>query len=173
MGRLQKSGPVKLIVSVFSQRTSLIETAEKILSNKFGPIDFSSQVLNFNHTKYYEKEFGRDLKRKFISFKKLIRPEELWKIKVLTNRLEEKFIKDNKRQINIDPGYISLANLILASTKNFSHRIYIKKCIYQEVTLIFKDKTFLALAWTYPDYQSKECIDIFNQIRNALSSQLK
>lgn len=173
MARLQKPSPVKLIISVFSQKTSLFELIEKILARKFGPIDFSSQLLNFDHTKYYEKESGRDLKRKFISFKRLLKPDQLWKIKISTNRLEKQFAKDNKRQFNLDPGYISLANLVLASTKNYSHRICIREGIYQEVTLIFKDKTFWPLAWTYPDYQSKECIDIFNQIRNILNLQLK
>ena len=173
MGQIQKIPPVKLIISTFTQKIIFFETVEEVLSKKFGPIDFSSQILDFNHTRYYKQEFGANLKRKFISFKKLINAENFWKIKILTNKLENKFTKNNKRQFNLDPGYITQSNLILASTKNYSHRIYIRKSVHQEVTLIFKDKTFQSLPWTYPDYQSKECIDIFVKIRESLNSQLK
>ncbi|MDD5352279.1 MAG: DUF4416 family protein [Candidatus Omnitrophica bacterium] len=165
--------PVKLIISIFTQNNNLFEAIENVLSRKFGPIDFESGMLDFNQTDYYEKEFGADLKRKFISFKKLIKADDLWKIKTITNKLEKKFTKDNKRQVNLDPGYITQANLILASTKDYSHRIYIKGGIYQELTLIFKEKTFWPLPWTYPDYQKKESIEIFIKIRNMLNSQLQ
>jgi len=173
MGQIKKNLPAKLIISIFTQKDNLFETIEKMLSKKFGPIDFRSQIIDFSHTKYYEKEFGANLKRRFVSFQKLINPENIWKIKIITNKLEEKFAKNNKRQFNLDPGIITQSNLILASTKNYSHRIYIKKGIYQEITLIFKDKAFQALPWSYPDYQSKECIDIFIKIREILNSQIK
>ncbi|MDD5617866.1 MAG: DUF4416 family protein [Candidatus Omnitrophica bacterium] len=173
MGQIHKSYPVKLIMSIFTPQESLFGTIENILIKKFGPMDFISRVFEFNQTEYYKDEFGSGLKRKFISFKKLIRPEDLWKIKIITNALEDKFAKDNKRQINIDPGYISLANLVLATTKNFAHRIYIKNGVCEEVTLLFMNKTFMALPWTYPDYQTKEIIEIFIKIRSALDSQLK
>lgn len=173
MGQIQKPLPVKLIISAFTQKINSFQNLENVLSKKFGPIDFRSDIINFNHTDYYRNEFGDDLKRKFISFKKLILPENLFKIKILTNKLEKKFNINDKRQFNIDPGYISQSKLVLASTKNYSHRIYIKNGIYQEVTLIFKNKTFWPLNWTYPDYQSKDCIEIFIKIRDILNSQLK
>lgn len=173
MGQIKNTLPVKLIISIFTQKDSLFEVAEKNLEKKFGPIDYKSQILDFDHTNYYAAEFGTDLKRVFISFEKLINPDDLWKIKIITNKLEGRFTKDKKRQLNLDPGYISQSNLVLASTKNFSHRIYTRNGIYQEVTLLFKDKTFQPLPWTYPDYQSKECIDIFIKIRDNLNAQLK
>jgi len=173
MGQIHKPLPVKLIMSIFTQKDALFNVAEKALAKKIGPIDFSSQILSFNQTQYYKDEFGDNLKRKIISFRKLIPPDNLWRIKTITNGLENKFLQDKKRQLNIDPGYITQANLILATTKDYSHRIYIKKGIFEEVTLIFKNKTFTALPWTYPDYQSKELIDIFVQIRDILILQLK
>jgi len=173
MGCPRKPLPVKLIISIFGQKSDLFEILEKVLLKKFGLIDFRSEIFDFNQTQYYEKEFGANLKRRFISFKKLIIPDNLWKIKVITNRLEKKFKNNNKRQINLDPGYITQANLILASTKEYSHRIYIKRGIHQEVTLIFKDETFWPLPWTYPDYQSKEYIDSFIKIRNILTQNLR
>jgi hypothetical protein len=173
MGQIEKSLPVKLIASIFTQKDHLFEIAEKILEKKFGPVDLRSPILYFTQTRYYEEEFGSNLKRRFISFERLIGPDSLWKIKLITNKIEDKFAKDKKRQFNLDPGYISQSNLVLASTKNYSHRLYIKKDIYEEITLIYRDKTFHALPWTYPDYQSKECIDIFIKIRENLKLQLK
>ncbi|MDD5291625.1 MAG: DUF4416 family protein [Candidatus Omnitrophica bacterium] len=173
MGQIRKPLPVKLIMSIFTQKDVLFNTAEKTLVKKLGAIDFRSQILDFNQTQYYKNEFGDNLKREIISFRKLIPPDSLWKIKIITNAIEDKLLKDKKRQINIDPGYITQANLILATTKDYSHRIYARRGIFEEVTLIFKNKTFTALPWTYPDYQSKELIDIFIQIRNILILQLK
>ena len=173
MGQFLPPQPVKLIVSIFTQEISLFEAIERILSQKFGLIDFKSQILDFNQTRYYEEEFGSSLKRKFIAFKKLIESEALWKIKVATNTIERKFTKHGKRRVNIDPGYLTQANLILASTKMFFHRIHINKGIYQEVTLIYQNKTFKPLPWTYPDYQTKEYEDILLKIRAILRAQLK
>jgi hypothetical protein len=172
MGRIEKNLSAKLIISIFSQKDDIFKNIEEILSAKLGPVDFKTQLLSFHHTNYYEKEFGNNLKRKFLSFRKLINTENLWKIKKITNKIEIKHIRDNKRQFNLDPGYVTQSGLILASTKNYSHRIHIKDGIYQEVTLIFKDKAFQPLPWAYPDYQSKEYLDIFIKIRDILNVQL-
>lgn len=173
MNQFPPPQPVKLIVSIFAQAIPLFETIESLLSQKYGPIDFTSHFIDFDQTHYYDKEFGGNLKRKLISFKKLIKSETLWKIKVATNAIEKKFTKEDKRQVNIDPGYLTQANLILASTKMFYHRIHMNKGIYQEVTMIYQDKMFKSFPWTYPDYQTKECTEILLKIRNTLRTQLK
>lgn len=171
MGQIRKPQPVKLIVSIFSQSPSLITTAQQHLQKHLGPIDYQSPLLDFTQTDYYRQEFGTGLKRQFIAFERLIDPGKLWKVKCFTNKLEAKFSNRGKRTLNLDPGIITEASLILASAKMFAHRVYIRDGIYQEVTLIYKDKTFWPLAWTYPDY--KECIDIFVAIRTILHNQLK
>ena len=173
MGQYLPPQSAKLIVSIFAQEISLFEAIERILSQKFGLIDFKSQLLDFNQTNYYEDEFGSGLKREFIAFKRLIKSEALWKIKIATNAIERTFTKKGKRRVNIDPGYLTQANLILASTKMFFHRIHINKGIHQEVTLIYQDKTFKPLPWTYPDYRTNECKDILLKIRALLHTQLK
>jgi len=173
MGCIQNLPPVKLFSSIFSQDINIIDKSKKELIKKLGPIDYESKVLDFNYTTYYENEFGNKLKRIFVSFKKLIPSDQLWRIKIQTNKIEEGLKFKEKRQVNIDPGYISQANLILATTKPYSHRIYIEKGIYQEVTMIFQDSTFQPLPWTYPDYQDKENIETFLSIRSILNQQLK
>ena len=81
--------------------------------------------------------------------------------------------KGISRIINIDPGYLDLSKLILASTKDYKHRIYLTKGIYAEVTLFYQDKTFCPWEWTYPDYKTGEYIEIFNRIRQIYAEQIK
>lgn len=158
----------KLIIGFIYKEDAALNKAQAVLKKKFGEIDFESQVLPFQHTNYYEAEFGQGLKRKFISFRNLILPENLAKIKNLTNRIEKKLSCGPSRLINIDPGYLSLSKLVLASTKDYKHRIYLGGRIYAEVTLFYQDKTFQPWECTYPDYRSPEYIAIFNKIRQKL-----
>lgn len=164
--------PVKLITGfIFKEDAAFIE-AKSFLEKRFGRTDSESQTIPFSYTSYYEKEFGKDLKRKFLSFEKLIAPEDLASIKTLTNKLEIKLSRDKRRMINIDPGYLDLAKLILATTKDFSHRVYLGRGIFSELTLMFREKTFSPLEWTYPDYRSQEYINIFNKIRESYAKGL-
>lgn len=145
-----------------------------LLTKRFGKIDFESAVLDFGHTKYYREEMGEGLKRRFISFSRLIRPSRLAAIKLLTNKIEQKMCAGRPgRVINIDPGCLGLAKLVLATTKDHSHRIYLSKGIYAEVTLFYRDKSFRPCEWTYPDYRTQEYADIFNEIRAIYAKQLR
>lgn len=173
MGQIQRQLPVKLISGLIFKEESAFSKAKNFLSKRFGEIDFESNILFFRHTDYYEKEFGKGLKRCFISFKKLILSKDLFKVKITTNKIEKRLSKGRDRLINIDPGYLELSKLVLASTKNFKHRIYLDKGIYAEVTLFYQNKTFNPWDWTYPDYKTKEYIAIFNQIRQLYAEQIK
>lgn len=172
MGQIRKPSPVKLIVGFIFREDSVLKKAEGILENKFGGIDFESQTLSFAHTDYYRSEFGDGLKRKFIGFKKLIPANLLPRVKTATNKIEDKLSADGRRLINIDPGYLDLAKLILASTKDYQHRLYLDKGIYAENTLFYQGKSFRPRDWTYPDYKTPEYLDIFNQIRKIYAQQL-
>jgi len=163
---------VKLIVSIFSSDPGQFLKAKSALKRIFGRIDFESSVLDFVHTNYYYEEFGKELKRKILSFKKLINLKNIYNVKLRTNALERKFSKLGKRTVNIDPGYIDLSKLVLFSTKDYSHRIYLDKGIFSEVTLFYKEKSFNGWPWTYPDYGSKLYIDIFNSVRQIYEDQL-
>lgn len=171
MGSPKQPEFVKLVMGMLTKNKKLFESAEEFFIKEFGNIDYRSPSLLFNYTEYYKKEMGSPLKRRFISFERLIPPEKISDIKLLTNSIEEKFSVQKKktlnRQINVDPGYISASKLILATTKDYYHRVYINKGIYLEVTLRWKNGTFEPLEWTYPDYRSKEYIGILNSIRNA------
>lgn len=166
MGKTRKRNPqVKLIVGFIYKDEAFFVESSKMLKKRFGRVDFESGPIDFKNTSYYEKEMGAGLKRRFVSFAKLVSIEELYRIKLYTNRLESRNLDSGMRRVNIDPGYIDPAKLVLASTKDYSHRIYLRKGIFAEVALTYRGGTFTPNDWTYPDYCSAEYIGIFNQIR--------
>jgi hypothetical protein len=186
LGKTRKYNPVKLIIGFIYKDEVVFTKAKDKLSRKFGKIDFQSPALDFNYTDYYEPEMGSGLKRRFISFRRLVRMQDLYRIKLYTNRLESHGLPSvwpqghglasdsqshrQSRLINIDPGYVDLAKLVLASTKDYAHRIYLRKGIFAEITLSYRGNSFSPNDWTYPDYRSAEYINIFNQIRELYAS---
>lgn len=171
MGSAKKPNNVKLIIGLIFKEETFFQQTREILERRFGRIDFQSQELDFTHTRFYEREFGSELKRRFLSFKKLIPPHHLDRIKLITNKIEKKLSRNSRRTINIDPGYLTEAKLVLATTKDYKHRIYLNKGIYAEITLFFQDKTFQSWDWTYPDYKSDAYIAVFNRIREIYAQQ--
>ena len=168
-----KADDVKLISSLFSSQTNIIEQVIQELEGLFGPTDWISPALLFDRTKYYEKEMGWPLHRRFISFKTLIRPADIVEIKWKTNTLEKRYARNGNRKINIDPGYIALERLVLATGKNYTHRIYLSKGIYADLTLIFQKGSFSPLAWSYKDYSDPEVIGFFNAVRERYKRQIR
>lgn len=173
MGKIKNAEKVKTFFSVIYNNKENCDEALNLIEKKLGSIDFKSKELIFTHTKFYQKEMGDNLKRVFITIKPLFEVEDLYKIKILSNEIEKKFLKKDNRNVNLDPGYITLAQIILFSTKNYYHRIYIKKGIYAEVTLYFHDNEFKAFNWTYPDYASLEQREVFKDLRDKYYGQLK
>jgi hypothetical protein len=164
---------VKLISSLFSVEEELIEKVIGRMEACFGPVDWVSEKLTFDRTKYYAREMGWPLYRRFVSFSKLIPPDSLVDIKFTTNEIENEHLAEKQRRINIDPGYIALERLVLATGKNYIHRIYLRKGLYADLTLIFHAGTFRPLAWTYPDYADEKLIGYFNMLRNRYLQLLR
>lgn len=173
MGEAKKHPAVKLVVGMISGRTSLFDAGQRELMARFGPLDYESALMPWEFTDYYSGELGENLLRKFLGFERLIEPERLPEIKLFTNRLEGKLSEGGARRINLDPGYLDSAKLVLATTKNRDHRIYIGQGIFAEGTLHFRGKSFRAWEWTYPDYATPEYVAIFNEIRALYREQLK
>ncbi|MDD5131187.1 MAG: DUF4416 family protein [bacterium] len=174
MGAIRKVEKVKLIIGMIAGDPALFGKAALHLVKIYGPADFTSDIVPFDKTSYYEKEMGRNLQRRFISFKRLILPDKLILIKRQTNKLE--FILSQNRQhraINLDPGYLEYGKLVLATTKDHQHRLYLGQGIFGEVTLRYTNGSFTPWEWTYPDYATQEYINIFNHIRKLYQQQLK
>ena len=177
MWQLKDPQPVKLLFGILAANHQCLHTTIDTITNKFGRIDFSSDVWPFDKTDYYNEQTGNRILRKFVSLEKIIDPGKLAKIKLLTNKLEQKLAKSLAlplpRPVNLDPGIIEPSKLILATTKNYSHRIYIGKKIYAEVTLIFDKGKWNYLEHTYPDYKQQCYFDYFSKVRERLLEQLK
>ncbi|NQT94042.1 MAG: DUF4416 family protein [Lentisphaerae bacterium] len=158
MGDAKPAKSVLLICGIIAVDDRILAEAKSKLVAARGSIDLESEVFSFDSTAYYIEEMGRSLVRQFVSFKELIDPSSLADIKRFTNRLEEGLATHGEngpaRQANIDPGYITPAKLVLATTKDFSHRIYLREGIYAEVTLGFAKEGRRNLPWTYPDFAS-------------------
>jgi len=164
---------VKLIASLFSAETCILEDALQSLSEKYGQPDFISTPMPFAYTDYYTKEFGNSLTRRLIAFYRLIPPDSLPDIKLWANSLEGRLLEKGRRRVNIDPGYLARAHLILATGKGYSHRPYLRDGIYADLTLVYRNKRFQTLPWTYPDYAGGEMIGMLTRIREKYILQLK
>jgi hypothetical protein len=174
MGTPQKPHPVKLVTGIISSSHQAIDISEKCLTKAFGRIDYKSKDINFDFTEYYVKDMGQNLFRRFYSFKRLIDPSRLPRVKIYTNQLESRLsamFKAVDRPVNIDPGYLTDAKLVFASTKDYCHRIYLDKKIYAEITLYYQKNTFKPHSWTYPDYKTEDYIKVFNDMRVLFMQQ--
>ncbi|MBN2097823.1 MAG: DUF4416 family protein [Candidatus Omnitrophica bacterium] len=173
MAQAKQPSSVKLLMGAIFSGEGILIKAKQRLSRKFGPIDFQSQTVPFNFTEYYQEEMGPGLWRQFFSFHRLIAPQQLTAVKLYANKLEQRFSAAGKRRINLDPGYICAAKLVLASCKDYAHRIYLGQGVFAEITLSFQDGAFRAQPWTYPDYQDPEHLKGFHLIRRAYLEQLR
>lgn len=173
MGKIKTPQKVKVIFGYITTDINLIKEVNESLSFLLGEVDLVSEIIDFNFTDYYEREMGKGLKREWVSFKNLIMPDFLADLKIKTNEIEDRFRENEKRRINIDPGILTLNNFILATTKNYAHRIYLKGGIYAEVTLIYQDKKFNNLPWTYPDYQTDFFHNFLLRVRRIYIEDLK
>jgi hypothetical protein len=168
MGKISIVNPVNYFCGVIYRDESVLNEIILQLEKKLGNVDITTDPIPFIFTDYYKKEMGENLLRKFISFKNLKDPGDLSDIKICTNNIEDKHSINGSRVINLDPGYVDFSKVVLASTKDYTHRLYIGKGIYAEITMFYKDKKFNFLAWTYPDYQTKEYLDFFYKVRENI-----
>ena len=168
MGRVRHPDPALLFIGTLYSDKGVAPEAQTLLEKNFGEILLISPATLWDYSAYYKDEIGSPLVRQFHFFKTLIDPGLLADIKLKTNDIEDMLSLEGKRRINLDPGYLTLSNIVLASTKNYSHRIYLGKGIFGEVTLIYKGETYHPHLFTYRDYQDKTSIELFLNAREML-----
>lgn len=168
--------PAKLIVGMLSGRRDLLAEAGDRLSQDYGHIDLSSDVWEFDFTDYYRRQMGSGLLRQFISFDRLIPPEAIAAIKRTTCAIEaalaDRAAGGPARPVNLDPGYVTESKLVLASTKDFAHRIYLGGGIFAEVTLTYSHGRWRPGPHTFPDYASGRYDEFLSAARSRLRQQL-
>ena len=166
--------PVKLMVGMLSQDEQMFDLAEQLMADLWGAIDISSDVMPFIYTRYYNRAMGEGLLRKFVAFEKLILPEDISNIKHRSNQLELDLQEsplakqmDVKRAVNLDPGYINSSKLVLVTTKDYSHRVFIGNDMYAEATLHYCYEKWNSWPYTYPDYGSGDYDPFLNAARDS------
>ena len=172
MGRVKVPEPAVLFIGTLYSDAEIFKRSKEIIEENFGDILLESPSTVWEYSSYYKDELGWPLFRQFIFFKNLIDPGILSDIKLKTNEIEDTLSSGGRRRINLDPGYLTLSKIVLASTKNYAHRIYLGKGIYGEVSLLFKDGIYNSYLYTYRDYRDKTSIDIFMNARELFKKML-
>jgi hypothetical protein len=167
----------KLICGILTADDDLLTEARRRLDRIFGPVDITDGPWPFDTTDYYTDEMGIGLRRWFVAFSQLVPPDRLAEIKHATNRIESDLADHHRtptrrRPVNLDPGYVALEKLVLATTKNHAHRIYIGDRMYGEVTLRYTDGRWQPWPWTFPDYARETYHPFLTRARDALHAQL-
>jgi len=165
--------PGGVIVSVLASDATIIPEVANRLREKLGPVEEEIGPLEFRFTSYYDRELGQGIGRWIWFFSNLVDRSELVRIKCMTNGLENEYSLNGKRRFNLDPGLLTLGNLVLATGKNNAHRIYLDQGIFADLTLIFRSGSYRPLPWTYPDYSDAQLIEILNRLREAYKCKLK
>ena len=154
----------------------VMKESQECLTDAFGAIDSESQEFDFDYTDYYMKQMGGPLKRKFCSFLQLISPEKLSEIKIQTNELEKEIQKKRQassRIVNLDPGFLNGAAIVMGTVKDFAHRIPLQRGIYGHLELLFGKNSVKTLEWTYPDFRNPAYHQYFLSVRKIYLQQLR
>ena len=177
MGEIVEHKPVVLIAAITSRYHEALEWAAQQAEAKWGPTIKRSPVFDFTETGFYTKTMGEDLKKQFLAFENLFDPGAIAPTKHVSNLWEQEYIKQNSfpevRPVNIDPGYISEAKLVLVTSKDRDHRVYLSQGIFAEVTLHFRGGLWTFSRWTYPDYQRADFQQFFTECRQWLREQIQ
>jgi hypothetical protein len=174
MGMIRAVQPVKMFAGLLTRYPELAEEAAAKLEQEYGRIDSRGGPFPFDSTRYYEEEMGPSLSRYFLSFQPTITPDRIAGAKRWTNELEDRLAAlqtEVSRPINIDPGYLDESKIVLASTKNFYHRIYLADGIFAEVTLHFEKGEWQSFPWTFPDFRTGRYSAYFMDLRRLFRSQ--
>lgn len=174
--KARQPGPVLLMLAAFSRHEDALDWARDRAERSWGPVALASHHFIFDQTDYYTPTMGSDLRKQLVAFQELVDPEQLVACKHLTNAWEAEYAASGRhpeaRPLNLDPGYITPAKLVLASTKDFAHRIYLARGIYAEVTLQYRHGAWQPLPWTFPDYQRADYHEFFSTCRDRLVRRL-
>jgi len=169
--------PVKLICGILACDEPALDAARREFCRVFGAADCVSEVWPFDLTTYYAPQAGPTILRQFVSIDELVCPSRLASIKHTTNRLEQELAaqlgRPWPRPVNFDPGLIEPSKLVLASTKNFAHRIYIGENMYAEVTMTYVRGKWETFPFTFPDFKSGRYDRFLSRVRERLAQQTK
>lgn len=171
MGCATLHPPVLLIMAVTSRYDAALDWAAERASRSWGGLADRSAAFEFNETDYYLATMGSGLRKQFLAFEQPLDPADLPGVKLETGRWEQEYAQlaghPEPRPLNLDPGYLTAAKLVLASTKDHSHRLYLGEGIFAEVTLYYRLGRWQHREWTYPDYRRADFQEFFLRLRDG------
>ena len=175
--RLQKSRPAKFFFALASGKKEYLPEVEELISDECCKLGFRSELYRFSDfSSYYDSETGGEVWKYLAGAEGVLSPEEIVRIKRVVEGIQERFLFESDgtvcRQVNIDPGYINGWQVVLASVKNFTHRIYLGRGVYAETTLLYQKGAFQSLPWTYADYASRPVQEFLKMARDEWSRQV-
>ncbi len=175
MGAIREPAKVKIIVGILAKDSAAVENVRATLRERFGDEDLNLAPFPFTFTNYYKDEIGAAPVRAFFSYETLVERTEIVDIKLWTNDVELQIAEaagtPGLRPVNLDPGYMTLGQFFLATTKDQRQRVYMQRGIFVEPTLYFQDGHFHHFDWTYRDYQSETYIKYLEEVRKRLAYQ--
>lgn len=171
----EKPPGVKLVAALMAPTEEQIESALAALSPEYGTVDLSSPTFLFAHSDYYEEEMGQRLIKRFCSFSGLVDPEEIVDLKLKAIEHERRTLVEGtlRRTVNVDPGYLDRMKLVLTTTKDAYHRVYLSRGIYADVELVYRSGDFAFLEWTFRDYRETSTRSFFLQVREKYLAELR
>jgi hypothetical protein len=177
MWEIRQPQPVKLMVGILAADGRCLDAACRRVIETFGQADLTSPVYPFDLTEYYKEQAGPNILRQFLAIEQLIDPGQMADIKHKANQIEKELAESLKtpfsRPVNLDPGYVEPSKLVLASTKNFAHRVYIGTGIWAEVTLTYNRGIWQVYPYTFPDFKSGRYNTFLSEVREKLVQQLR
>jgi len=165
MGTMVEKGNVILVAGLLVPHEEAMEALIRESEKLWGPVSHRSEIFDFDFTDYYEREIGPHLKRQFVAFDTPIRPDTLRESKIMSNELEARLSVGGRRRANVDPGYLDLSKLVVASTKDATYRVYLGEGIYAQPMLWYEKGSYHPWPWAYPDYRTAFAISFFNKVR--------
>lgn len=177
MGEPSDPALVLRVMAAFSRYAEALAWARDRAAATWGPLALESRPLQFNHTGYYDATMGPGLRKAFFAFAELADPAGLVQWKLTSNAWEAEYAATGRhpepRPLNLDPGYLTLGKLVLASTKDYAHRVYLRQGIFAEITLHYRHHRWEHHEWTFADYRQKAYHEFFSLCREYLHKQLR
>jgi hypothetical protein len=172
MGEIREHPRVMFLVAAFSRYEAALDWARERIRAEWGPVVLESERFEHNETDYYLPTMGSDLRKTFFALQPGGDPTWLVDRKLAANQWEREYAREfpasESRPLNLDPGYLTDAKLILATTKDRDHRIYLGRGIFAENTLFFRSGAWCPRDWTYPDYHRADYHQFLTACRDHL-----
>jgi len=173
LGVIHPHPPVKLICGVLRHPDQPVQAIHLAIEQRWGPIAEQTVWFDFSHTQYYKKEMGDGLKKQYLSIESLVAVDRMPAIKMESNNAENQFSKEGRRRANIDPGYMADAKVLMVTTKNLAHRVYIGQNLFVDLQLIYKKDSYYPTPWAFADIREPVVIRFFNTVREGYQRQLR